>query len=119
MKLHANAALGPKGRATMVARVVDQGWSLAEAAEAAGVSERTCSKWVARFRAEGQAGRKQRSRSRVIAGVRFTPGPGHYPRSVRWATAQGATPESFGHWCPNPAELGRIGPNRAAPRPPR
>ena len=68
MKLHANAALGPKGRATMVARVVDQGWSLAEAAEAAGVSERTCSKWVARFRAEGQAGRKQRSRSRVNPG---------------------------------------------------
>ena len=70
MKLHAKAALGPKGRTTMVTRVVDQGWSLAEAAEAGGVSERTCSKWVARFRAEGQAGRKQRSRSRVRGGAR-------------------------------------------------
>ena len=56
MRLHANAALGPKGRATMVRRVVEEGWSLTEAAEAAGVSERTCAKWVARYRAEGEAG---------------------------------------------------------------
>ena len=35
MKVHANAPLGPKGRATMVLRVVEQEWSLAEAAEAA------------------------------------------------------------------------------------
>jgi transposase len=56
MKLHANAALGPKGRAVMARRVVEGGWSLTDAAEAAGVSERTCSKWVARYRCEGQAG---------------------------------------------------------------
>jgi transposase InsO family protein len=56
MKLHANAALGPKGRLTMVRRVVGDGWSLAEAAEAAGVSDRTCRKWVGRYRAEGEAG---------------------------------------------------------------
>jgi transposase InsO family protein len=61
MKLHANAPFGPKGRHTMVGRVVDHGWSLAEAAEAAGVSERTCSKWVARFRVEGEAGLWDRS----------------------------------------------------------
>ena len=42
MKLHANAPLGPKGRLTMVLRVLERGWSLTEAAEAAGVSERTC-----------------------------------------------------------------------------
>ena len=48
MKVHANAPLGPKGRLTMVGRVLERGWSLAEAAEAAGVSERTCSKWVRR-----------------------------------------------------------------------
>jgi hypothetical protein len=56
MKLHANAALGPKGRLTMVRRVVDQEWSLSAAAEAAGVSERTCWKWVGRYRADGEAG---------------------------------------------------------------
>jgi transposase len=61
MKLHGNAPFGPKGRATMARRVLEQGWSLAEAAEAAGVSERTCSKWVARYRAEGEAGLADRS----------------------------------------------------------
>jgi transposase len=61
MKLHANAKLGPKGRLVMVRRVVEEGWSLTEAAEAAGVSEKTCSKWVGRFRAEGVAGLEDRS----------------------------------------------------------
>ncbi len=61
MKIHANAPFGPKGRLTMVRRVTEQGWSLTEAAEAAGVSERTCSKWVARYRAEGEAGLLDRS----------------------------------------------------------
>jgi transposase InsO family protein len=61
MKVHANAPLGPKGRLTMVGRVVEQGWSLAAAAAAAGVSERTCSKWLARYRAEGEAGLLDRS----------------------------------------------------------
>ena len=45
----------------MVLRVLERGWSLAEAAEAAGVSERTCSKWVARYRAEGEPGLHDRS----------------------------------------------------------
>jgi transposase len=61
MKVHANAPLGPKGRLTMVVRVLERGWSLAAAAEAAGVSERTCSKWLARYRAEGEFGRLDRS----------------------------------------------------------
>ena len=61
MALHANAPLGPKGRLTMVGRVIEQGWSLAEAAEAAGVSERSCSKWVSRYRSEGEAGLQDRS----------------------------------------------------------
>jgi transposase InsO family protein/transposase-like protein len=61
MKVHANAPLGPKGRRTMVLRVLEQGWSLAAAAEAAGVSERTCSKWIARYRADGEAGLLDRS----------------------------------------------------------
>ena len=44
MKLHANAKLGPKGRLVICRRVLEQGWSLTEAAEAAGVSERTAGK---------------------------------------------------------------------------
>ena len=61
MKVHANAKLGPKGRLVMVLRVVEERWSLAEAAAAAGVSERTCRKWVKRFLAEGEAGLFDRS----------------------------------------------------------
>jgi transposase InsO family protein len=45
----------------MVLRVLEQGWSRTEAAEAAGVSERTCSKWVKRYVADGAAGLLDRS----------------------------------------------------------
>jgi DNA-binding transcriptional ArsR family regulator len=41
--------------------VLDQGWTLAQAAEAAGVSVRTVSKWLARFRGEGAEGLCDRS----------------------------------------------------------
>jgi transposase InsO family protein/transposase-like protein len=61
MKVHANAPLGPKGRETMVLRVLEQGWSRTLAAAAAGVSERTCSKWINRYLAEGAAGLLDRS----------------------------------------------------------
>jgi transposase InsO family protein len=61
MKLHANAALSLNQRRRMVGRVVGQGWSLTKAAEAAEVSERTCAKWVARYRADGEAGLLDRS----------------------------------------------------------
>ena len=61
MKLHANAALSLRQRERMVRRVVEQGWPLAKAAEAAEVSGRTCSKWVTRYRAEGSAGLSDRS----------------------------------------------------------
>ena len=61
MKLHANAPLGPKGRAVMSRRVFEDGLTLAEAAEAAGVSARTAGKWARRYRAEGEAGLLDRS----------------------------------------------------------
>jgi transposase InsO family protein len=61
MKLHANAALSRNGRRRMVLSVIEDGRSLAEAAEAARVSDRTCSKWVARYRAEGEPGLLDRS----------------------------------------------------------
>jgi transposase InsO family protein len=68
MKLHANAALSLRQRERMACRVVEQGWSLTKAAEAAEVSERTCSKWVGRYRAEGRAGLLDRSSApKVVA----------------------------------------------------
>jgi transposase len=41
--------------------VLVDGWSLAEVSEAAGVSERTACKWLARFRCEGEQGLLDRS----------------------------------------------------------
>jgi transposase InsO family protein/transposase len=61
MRLHANAALSRNGRKKMVLAVVEGGRSVTEAAEAAGVSERTCAKWVTRYLAEGEAGLVDRS----------------------------------------------------------
>jgi transposase len=61
MKLHGNAALSLNKRRLLCRRVVDEGWSLSEAAAAAEVSERTAGKWVARFREEGEAGLLDRS----------------------------------------------------------
>jgi transposase InsO family protein len=49
MKIHANARLTPHGRALMCERVRHEGWSIADAAEAAGCSERTVYRWLERF----------------------------------------------------------------------
>src|SRR3954453_8430918 len=68
MKLHANAALSLNQRRRLVCRVLEKGWSLTEAAEAAEVSDHTAAKWVARYRADGEAGLLDRSSSpRVVA----------------------------------------------------
>jgi transposase-like protein len=56
MKLHGNARTCLHGRLLMVRRVEEEGWTLARAAEAAGVSVRTLSKWLRRFREEGEQG---------------------------------------------------------------
>jgi hypothetical protein len=61
MKIHANATLGPKGRLVICRRVLEQGWSLTPAAEAAGLSERTAGKWTRRYRSEGEVGLLDRS----------------------------------------------------------
>ena len=60
MRLHANARLSVKGRELLVDRLA-AGWSLMEAAAAAGVSERTARKWRDRYRAEGPDGLLDRS----------------------------------------------------------
>jgi transposase InsO family protein len=52
--LHQNAKTCPASRVLMAKRVVEEGWSLTAAAEAAGVSERRCSEWVRRYRSGDQ-----------------------------------------------------------------
>lgn len=61
MRLHANARTCPHSRLVAVQRVLEQGWTLAAAAEAAGVSVRTISKWLRRYRDEGESGLLDRS----------------------------------------------------------
>src|ERR1700688_3848100 len=61
MKLHRNARTCPNSRQLLVDRVIEQSWSITAAAEAAGVSERTAYRWLARWREEGIAGLLDRS----------------------------------------------------------
>jgi transposase InsO family protein/transposase len=70
MRLHANAALSLRQRERMVCRVLEQGWSITKAAEAAEVSDQTCSKWVRRYRAEGSGGLLDRSSAPVLVANR-------------------------------------------------
>jgi transposase InsO family protein len=61
MKLHANARLSLIRRREMVEMVIRQHCSIAEAAARAGVSARTCTKWLRRFEVEGESGLVDRS----------------------------------------------------------
>lgn len=61
MNSHKHARLTPKGRALLVGRVLDEGWTVGAAAQAVGVSRRTAYKWLARFKAEGPGGLGDRS----------------------------------------------------------
>jgi transposase InsO family protein len=61
MQLHGNARTCPNSRRLLVERVCDRGWSVAAAAEAAGVTERTVWRWLRRWREEGEAGLRDRS----------------------------------------------------------
>ena len=60
MKLHPNARLTPFARELLVDRVRRLGWSIPDAAQAAGVSGRTGYRWLARERREGPAGLQDR-----------------------------------------------------------
>jgi transposase InsO family protein len=70
MRLHANARLSVKGRQLLIERIEVAGWSLSAAAEAAGISERTARKWLARHREEGPAGLVDRSSAPALVANR-------------------------------------------------
>ena len=61
MKIHANAKTCVNSRRLLVKRIEEDGWSLMEAAAAAGISDRSAAKWLARWRAEGEQGLRDRS----------------------------------------------------------
>ena len=61
MDMHKNASLTPKGREAMARGVIEGGLSKAAAARAFHTTSKTVAKWVARFRAEGVEGLRDRS----------------------------------------------------------
>ena len=61
MNIHPCARTCAAGRGLLVKRILEQGWTPAEAAEAAGVSVRTAYKWLRRFKLEGEGGLADRS----------------------------------------------------------
>src|SRR3954469_33753 len=67
MDLHANAALSWSGRRELARRVVEEGWTLGAAAEAAGVSVRCARKWVGRYRGGDSQLRDRSSAPRRVA----------------------------------------------------
>jgi transposase InsO family protein len=67
MDLHANAALSWSGRRELARRVVDEGWTLRAAAEAAGISVRCARKWVGRYRAGDRQLLDRSSAPRTVA----------------------------------------------------
>jgi transposase len=56
MKLHANAALSLTQRRRMVRLVLEDGWTIRDAAAAFNTSSKTCGKWVGRYRASRESG---------------------------------------------------------------
>jgi len=71
---HANAALTPKARLKLARLIVEDGWSVAAAAERFQVSWPTANRWARRYEAEGEAGMVDRS-SRPHRMPRLTPQP--------------------------------------------
>lgn len=61
MNIHKNARLTPQGRLLLVERITEAGWSVVQAAQAAGISVRQSYRWLARYRLEGAAGLGDRS----------------------------------------------------------
>ena len=61
MNMHKNARLTPRGRLLMVGRIEEQGWRVADAALAAGLSERRAYAWLKRYRAGGEIALHDRS----------------------------------------------------------
>jgi transposase InsO family protein len=70
MELHANAALSLNKRRLLAKRVVEERWTVTEAAAAAEVSVRCARKWIGRYRLEGELGLRDRSSAPALVANR-------------------------------------------------
>lgn len=61
MNTHKNARTNQHSRLLLVERVTNEGWTVANAAEAAGISKRTAFKWLSRFKQGGRSALADRS----------------------------------------------------------
>ena len=61
MNIHRRAKTTPESRVLLVRRVLAEGRSRRQAAEAFGLSVRTVQKWLRRYREEGEEGLRDRS----------------------------------------------------------
>jgi transposase-like protein len=71
--MHRNAPLTPEGRRRLVLRVEDQQRPVAHVAAEAGIARQTLSKWIGRYRREGEHGLVDRC-SVPISSPHRTPG---------------------------------------------
>ena len=82
MNNHQNARITVHGRALLVHKILVERWRVTDAAEAAGISERSAYKWLARFRAGGaRMLHYRRLGARPAEGARH-PGPEHRDQSA-------------------------------------
>jgi transposase-like protein len=61
MNVHKNARLTPQGRLLLVRRITEEGWTVADAANAAGISVRQTYRWLARYGSGSAAALADRS----------------------------------------------------------
>jgi transposase len=76
MNLYSGARSCLRSRALLIERITVQGWAVARAASAAGISRHTAHKWLARYRAEGAVGlQDRRSRPAPLLALLQSPTP--------------------------------------------
>jgi hypothetical protein len=99
VKLHGNAKLTPVQRRLWCARVVDERWTVAEAADAARISERRAYEWLRRWRA-GDRRLEDRSSpllALTVVGGAAPRGWGGYCESTRPAMSPPSVPRPAAH----------------------
>lgn len=102
--VHPNAPLSPEGRWRLVRLIVEDGWSVARAAERLQVSRTTAYRWLGRYQQLGRAGLVDRP-SRPHRMPRLTPASvvrkiAHLRTTRRW----GRSPSAPGSvWPPPPS----------------
>lgn len=104
MDVHKNARSCPASRALLVKRVREQGWSVREASEAVGISDRRAREWIRRAEA-GEALTDRSSKPHVVASIDVETREQVLRLRQEWRTLRqiaelvGVSPSSVGRIC--------------------